>query len=54
MQRATQKIADALEDMISIAPEQWYTFKPIWPETEAEKHALAERAASALDAGAAA
>jgi KDO2-lipid IV(A) lauroyltransferase len=54
MQRATQKIADALEDMISIAPEQWYSFKPIWPETEAEKHALAARAASAVDAGAAA
>ena len=47
MQRATQKIADALEDMISIAPEQWYSFKPIWPETQAEKQALAERAVSA-------
>lgn len=54
MQHATQKIADALEDMISIAPEQWYSFKPIWPETQAEKQALAERAASALNAGAAA
>ena len=31
LQRATQKIADALEDMISTAPEQWYTFKPVWP-----------------------
>jgi len=44
MRRATQEIADALEDMISTAPEQWYSFKPIWPETEAEKRALAERA----------
>jgi KDO2-lipid IV(A) lauroyltransferase len=44
IQRATQKIADALEDMISVAPEQWYSFKPIWPGTEAEKEALASRA----------
>jgi len=41
--RATQAIADALEDMISTAPEQWYTFKPIWPETAAEKQELASR-----------
>jgi phosphatidylinositol dimannoside acyltransferase len=43
--RATQAIADALEDMISAAPEQWYTFKPIWPETQAERDGLAGRAA---------
>jgi KDO2-lipid IV(A) lauroyltransferase len=42
---ATQQIADALEDMISVAPEQWYSFKPIWPETQAEKDDLAARAA---------
>ena len=46
LQRATQKIADAVEDMISTAPEQWYIFKPIWPQTEAEKQALAERVAA--------
>ena len=40
VQRATQKIADALEDMISVAPDQWYTFKPVWPETQAEKEHL--------------
>jgi len=54
MQRATQQIADALEDMISTAPEQWYSFKPIWPETQAEKQELAERAMDVTDAGAAA
>ena len=43
---ATQQIADALEDMISVAPEQWYSFKPIWPDTQAEKDELAERAAA--------
>ncbi len=43
---ATQKVADALEDMIAVAPEQWYSFKPVWPETQAEKDALAERAAA--------
>ena len=52
MQRATQLIADALEDMISSAPEQWYSFKPIWPQTVQEKQALAERAMSIVGAGA--
>jgi lauroyl/myristoyl acyltransferase len=45
--RATQAIADALEDMISDAPQQWYTFKPMWPTTAAETEALARRAAEA-------
>lgn len=52
MQRATQLIADALEDMISTAPEQWYSFKPIWPQTVQEKQALAERAMGVVGAGA--
>ena len=52
MQRATQLIADALEDMISTAPEQWYSFKPIWPLTAQEKQALAKRALSIVGAGA--
>ncbi len=42
---ATQAIADALEDMVAEAPEQWYTFKPMWPATQAETAALARRAA---------
>jgi KDO2-lipid IV(A) lauroyltransferase len=45
LQGATQQIADALEDMISTAPDQWYSFKPIWPETDAEKRELAARVA---------
>jgi lauroyl/myristoyl acyltransferase len=44
LQRATQQIADALEDMIAAAPEQWFSFKPMWPETDDEKEALAQRA----------
>ena len=52
LQRATQLIADAIEDMIATAPEQWYSFKPVWPETQAEKQALAGRAAT-ISAGAA-
>ncbi|MFV2065161.1 MAG: lysophospholipid acyltransferase family protein, partial [Chloroflexota bacterium] len=36
LQRATQAIADALTSMIAEAPEQWYTFKPMWPSTAAE------------------
>ena len=43
--RATQAIADALVHMVGPAPEQWYTFKPIWPVTPAEAAALATRAA---------
>ena len=42
--RATQALADALEQMIAEAPEQWYTFKPMWPATAAEGAALAARA----------
>jgi lauroyl/myristoyl acyltransferase len=45
LRRATQAIAAAVEDMIATAPEQWYSFKPIWPSTAAEKAVLAERAA---------
>jgi len=43
--RATQAMADALGEMIAEAPEQWYTFKPMWPATEAEAQTLARRAA---------
>jgi phosphatidylinositol dimannoside acyltransferase len=44
MLRATQQIADALEQMVAVAPDQWYTFKPMWPATDEEKARLAERA----------
>lgn len=49
MQRATQQIADAIEDMVATAPEQWYTFKPIWPETAGEKRQLAARVATLME-----
>jgi lauroyl/myristoyl acyltransferase len=47
LQRATQAIADALAATIAAAPEQWYSFKPLWPSTPDEQAALAERAALA-------
>ena len=31
IRRATQPIADALEEMVRVQPEQWFTFKPMWP-----------------------
>jgi KDO2-lipid IV(A) lauroyltransferase len=46
--RATQQLADALADGIAAAPEQWYSFKPLWPETDAESAALERRAVDAL------
>ncbi|HYK95246.1 MAG TPA: hypothetical protein VE011_05170 [Candidatus Dormibacteraeota bacterium] len=44
LRRATQAIADALAATIAAAPEQWYSFKPIWPSTPEEQAALARRA----------
>ncbi|MGO9179031.1 MAG: lysophospholipid acyltransferase family protein [Candidatus Limnocylindrales bacterium] len=48
IQRATQAVADALQRAIEVAPEQWYSFKPIWPDTDREGDELAARAAAAL------
>jgi KDO2-lipid IV(A) lauroyltransferase len=42
--RATQAIADALEAMVRVAPDQWFTFKPMWPATDAEARSLEDRA----------
>jgi lauroyl/myristoyl acyltransferase len=44
LQRATQAIADALGRMVREAPDQWYTFKPVWPAEDMEASALEERA----------
>jgi len=41
--RATQAVAAALERIVAAAPDQWYSFKPIWPATAEESAALAER-----------
>ncbi len=50
LQRATQAMADAMADSIRVAPEQWYSFKPVWPESAAEGMDL-ERRALAMQAG---
>ena len=50
LQRATQRIADALALTIGAAPEQWYSFKPIWPATADEAIDL-ERRALEMQAG---
>jgi KDO2-lipid IV(A) lauroyltransferase len=51
--RATQELADRLQATIAAAPSQWYSFKPIWPSTEAEADELAARAGRMLgEAGA--
>ena len=50
LQRATQAIADALATTIAAAPDQWYSFKPIWPATAAEAADL-ERRAMLMQAG---
>ena len=46
-----QACADSLESMIAAAPDQWYSFKPIWPRTEAESQALEKRHAQMLGGG---
>ncbi len=51
LRRATQAIADALEATIAAAPEQWYSFKAMWPSTAEEQAALAERAGALAPAG---
>ena len=43
LQRATQAIADALAEMIRPDPADWYSFKPIWPPTDAESADLERR-----------
>ncbi len=45
---ATQAIADALESFVRAAPEQWHTFKPMWPATEQESRSLEQRAMAML------
>jgi len=48
LQRATQRIADALQGAIAAAPAQWYSFKPLWPDDEDEQRSLERRAAAML------
>jgi KDO2-lipid IV(A) lauroyltransferase len=44
LQRATQAMADALAATIAAAPDQWYSFKPIWPASDEEAADLERRA----------
>ncbi len=41
--RATQALADALGQVIAADPGQWYMFRPVWPQTDAQR-AQASRA----------
>jgi lauroyl/myristoyl acyltransferase len=43
--RATQALADALGAVVAEDPAQWYMFRPVWPQTDADRAA----AAAALD-----
>ncbi len=42
--RATQAMADAIAATIAAAPDQWYSFKPIWPASADEAADLGRRA----------
>jgi KDO2-lipid IV(A) lauroyltransferase len=35
--RATQALADALGSVIRENPAQWYMFRPVWPQTDADR-----------------
>jgi len=48
--RATQAIADALSAVIAEDPGQWYMFRPVWPQTDADR-AYARRALEAARRG---
>jgi len=43
--RATQALADALGSVIAADPGQWYMFRPVWPQTDADR----ARARAALE-----
>lgn len=51
LQAATQLMADGFAASISPAPEQWYSFKPVWPADPAEQDRLAKRAAEMATGG---
>ena len=48
-----ERIAEALEEAVRRAPEQWYSFKRVWPRTAEEQLRLETRAAELLGAEAA-
>jgi lauroyl/myristoyl acyltransferase len=48
--RATQQVADALQETIAAAPEQWYSL-PMWPATAEEASSRGARASDARRSG---
>jgi phosphatidylinositol dimannoside acyltransferase len=50
LQRVTQLLADSLAGTVAAAPNQWYSFKPMWPATKEEAADL-ERRARLMQAG---
>ena len=46
--RATQRSPTRSQATIAAAPEQWYSFKPMWPPTAEEAAELEARAARML------
>jgi lauroyl/myristoyl acyltransferase len=48
--RATQAVADAIAMVIGEDPGQWYMFRPVWPQTDADR-AQARRALAAARRG---
>jgi lauroyl/myristoyl acyltransferase len=48
--RATQAVADALGEVIAEDPGQWYMFRPVWPQTDADR-ARARAALAAARSG---
>jgi len=47
IQRATQELADTLSGVIAADPGQWYMFRAVWPQTDADRsHAAAALAAA--------
>ena len=46
--RATQAVAGALGRILRTAPDQWYSFKPLWPANDDEREALARRTGAAM------
>jgi KDO2-lipid IV(A) lauroyltransferase len=45
--RATQALADSLGQVIAADPGQWYMFRPVWPQTDADRTAAAAALARA-------
>ena len=45
--RATQAVADALSSVIAEDPGQWYMFRPVWPQTDADRAQAREALAAA-------